>query len=424
MEIGDTMIKSIFTGVLIQSLFWMAALAAANEAQTPETSPMEPPQGLVTLDEGWSIEALVMQKDRANSKWVIADRYPIDTAVSTPIPNIDQSDKKLVAVYKRQINLTEVTDDLMLWLPDPLGYVTVSVNNKEIFRRGQNWKEGTKLGRGDSFVKLPKGDSFDIAVFIDNSAYAVRGTGFSIDVVIQKYREALDGLFGSDAGTIPVHRNDLEEVKGQVERGELKSAVHKIIFMYENNVEKILETEIASIKRLGKEPPLVLVENDNFILDQKTSNVIKKSFIHLLRNSMDHGLETAEDRVSAGKTPEGKIQISVSHQGEFLRIEYGDDGRGLDFNALRKKAEKAGLNPDGSPEELAELIFQSGMSTATAVTDISGRGVGMEAVKKFIEIEGGHVQLAINRIIENRAQISFIIDLPLNQMKQVEELSA
>ncbi|NRA63156.1 MAG: Hpt domain-containing protein [Pseudobacteriovorax sp.] len=251
----------------------------------------------------------------------------------------------------------------------------------------------------------------------------------AIEEIINEYRKALDGLFANDEGAIPVQKQELMDVGEDVMHGNIKSAVQRIIFLYEYNIAKILETEIQSIaglaKRLGKEPPKVEIVNDNFVIDTKTSQVIKKSFIHLLRNSMDHGIETARQREKVGKDPIGSITIEVSKWEDYLRLVFSDDGRGLDMEAIKEKAIASGLNPEASPEDLAEVIFQSGVSTATAVTDISGRGVGMEAVKKFIEIEGGHVELKIDDVINGRAKLSFIIDLPFTKdMKEIDSLIA
>ena len=110
---------------------------------------------------------------------------------------------------------------------------------------------------------------------------------------------------------------------------------------------------------------------------------LNEPLVHLLRNALDHGIESTEDRKMCGKDEIGKVHLNAFRKGEFAYIEISDDGKGLDADILLNKALERGLaDPDKeySDEEIYEFILQSGFSTASAVTDISGRGVGMDAV--------------------------------------------
>jgi two-component system chemotaxis sensor kinase CheA len=114
----------------------------------------------------------------------------------------------------------------------------------------------------------------------------------------------------------------------------------------------------------------------------------------MIRNACDHGLEVAEARVAAGKAPVGQVRLSAYHEGGSVVIELADDGRGLDKDAILKKALEKGLiaTADGMTEaEINGLIFAPGFSTAAKVTEISGRGVGMDVVKRNIEAMRGRV---------------------------------
>lgn len=149
-------------------------------------------------------------------------------------------------------------------------------------------------------------------------------------------------------------------------------------------------------KELGKEPPIVVIDDDHFVVRNQVSDLLKNVFMHLLRNSMDHGIETAQQRVAQGKLPAGRIQLTLSSTNGRLWLKLRDDGKGLDLGAIRRKALAMGLIKEDQPtqpEHLAQLILASGFSTATVVTEISGRGVGMDAVKGFIEREGGTIEL-------------------------------
>jgi two-component system chemotaxis sensor kinase CheA len=119
-------------------------------------------------------------------------------------------------------------------------------------------------------------------------------------------------------------------------------------------------------------------------------------FMHLLRNSVDHGLEAAGLRSAHGKPAAGAIDIEVDVDEGALQITLSDDGRGLALNRIRALAiEKGWIEADQhlSDEEIAELIFRPGFSTADKVTEVSGRGVGMDAVRDFLKRERGNIAL-------------------------------
>lgn len=131
-------------------------------------------------------------------------------------------------------------------------------------------------------------------------------------------------------------------------------------------------------------------------LDRSLVNDLGEPLVHLLRNAVDHGLESPEERVAAGKSEVGTVSIAARHEGSHVVIEISDDGRGIDVEQIRQKAIKQGLiAPEAnlSSRELLDLVFQPGFSTAENVTDISGRGVGMDAVRSAIQLLNGSVEL-------------------------------
>ncbi|MCW8853563.1 MAG: chemotaxis protein CheW, partial [Gammaproteobacteria bacterium] len=117
---------------------------------------------------------------------------------------------------------------------------------------------------------------------------------------------------------------------------------------------------------------------------------------HLVRNSLDHGIEMPADRIAAGKNETGTINLNAYHKGGNIVIEITDDGKGIDPDAVLNKAIEKGLVPPGanlSNQQINELIFQAGFSTAKEITDVSGRGVGMDVVRKNIASLGGAVEI-------------------------------
>jgi two-component system chemotaxis sensor kinase CheA len=147
---------------------------------------------------------------------------------------------------------------------------------------------------------------------------------------------------------------------------------------------------------LGKEAELV-TEGADTELDKTVIERLGDPLVHIIRNSVDHGVERPEDRERAGKPRVGVIKLAARHSGAYVMIQVSDDGKGLDRDAIRAKAiERGMLSPSQelSEQELYQLIFEPGFSTAKEVTTVSGRGVGMDVVKREIDSLGGSVQLA------------------------------
>ena len=147
--------------------------------------------------------------------------------------------------------------------------------------------------------------------------------------------------------------------------------------------------------KLGKQIRLETIGSDTE-LDKTVIEKIADPLTHLVRNSLDHGIETAEDRIAAGKPAEGSITLKAGHRGGNIIIEIIDDGRGLNREKILAKARSNGLavSDTMSDGEVNQLIFAPGFSTAEVVTDVSGRGVGMDVVKKNILALNGQVDLA------------------------------
>ncbi len=164
-------------------------------------------------------------------------------------------------------------------------------------------------------------------------------------------------------------------------------------------------------KELGKRANLellgVTVEMDRSVLEKMTA-----PFEHLLRNAIVHGLESEAARVQSGKNPTGDIRLSLRQDSNEVVFELTDDGGGLDFPVLRKIAISKGLlqeNQNPSDEQLTQLIFASGVSTASEVTEVAGRGVGMDVVKSEIAALGGRIEVSSQRGLGTK----FTIHLPL-----------
>lgn len=164
-------------------------------------------------------------------------------------------------------------------------------------------------------------------------------------------------------------------------------------------------------QQLGKKVELVL-KGEETELDKTVMEKIVDPMVHLVRNSLDHGLETPEIRIGKGKTEVGTITLNAFHQGGNIIIEIIDDGAGLNTELIRKKALEKGLiteDEELSEDGINQLIFKAGFSTADAVSDLSGRGVGMDVVRRNIHELNGTIELKSTKDKGSR----FTIRLPL-----------
>lgn len=187
--------------------------------------------------------------------------------------------------------------------------------------------------------------------------------------------------------------DQMDRVVGELKRRALALRTTPLLRVMENLPR--VAREVAT--RTGKRVEVTLVgaelELDRSILDR-----LYDPLVHLVRNAVDHGLESPEARKQAGKSESGALRIEATREKDAIRIAVSDDGAGMNLVALRERSVAAGLvhatlAEDLPPEELVELAFRPGLSTAARVSDISGRGVGMDAVRSTLESLGGAVWL-------------------------------
>lgn len=212
---------------------------------------------------------------------------------------------------------------------------------------------------------------------------------------------------------------------------EAKNVVHKTLRLLgtealDSVLNSIVESLPALANNLGKEQPLVSIHNGKLLLKTQSLGVVKDIFTHLFRNCVDHGIERPEERLAVGKPAQGRIDVGLELEDEQIKIAIKDDGRGLALNKIRQKAMDNGMIEQGqnlNDEKIAALIFLPGFSTADKLTDISGRGVGMDAVLGFARKEDGHVKI---NFMDNNEGADFrafetALYLPANCAVDIEE---
>lgn len=209
---------------------------------------------------------------------------------------------------------------------------------------------------------------------------------------------------------------DLVETIEQMDRvtTDLQSVVMKVRMVPVGQVFNRFPRMVRDLAReLNKEINFI-IEGEETELDRTVIDEIGDPLVHLLRNSIDHGVEHADDRKANGKNPVGEVRLVARHEGNNVLIEVGDDGKGIDPDVIRRKAIEKGMITAQEADkmdvnDIVRLIFLPGFSTAEVLTDVSGRGVGMDVVKTKIESLGGMVDVTTKL----GAGSKFTIRLPL-----------
>ncbi|MGE5756612.1 MAG: response regulator [Planctomycetaceae bacterium] len=154
-----------------------------------------------------------------------------------------------------------------------------------------------------------------------------------------------------------------------------------------------LERIVRDVARAEEKPVDLVVEGNGVELDRSVLEGLKDPLVHLVRNAVDHGIEPPEARRAAGKPPAGRVTITAALRGAQVEVVVADDGKGLDLDALRQQARRRGYNEPSSARDLHDLIFLPGFSTAPMITNISGRGVGLDVVRSRLEVLHGTVEV-------------------------------
>jgi HPt (histidine-containing phosphotransfer) domain-containing protein len=262
-----------------------------------------------------------------------------------------------------------------------------------------------------------------------------------LNKLIERYLDIAEHKLGHGARTdddVRLSRSRLQkaavvlESLPSVEKQRLQPLVDIVKDSLYLTLEQILEPHLKMLPQLacdlGKEPPLVKIVDPGIHLLPECADFLANVGLHLLRNSLDHGLESAEERQKAGKNAQGRISIVLKEQKSGLVIRVRDDGRGLNLAHIREKALRLGLlTPDAAlrPDEIAEFIFHPGFSTRNKTSQISGRGFGLDVVRAMLEEAGGHVQIVLDDL-DSLPQVSFtfVLTLPNRHLAQWGSLSA
>ncbi|WP_247731673.1 chemotaxis protein CheA [Halovivax limisalsi] len=250
-------------------------------------------------------------------------------------------------------------------------------------------------------ITIPERAEVDAESAVEDGAQSVRVDRESIDSLLQlveglvtsrvRLRSAVDDRAPYEE--LDRELDDLEEITT-----ELQETVMDVRLVPLETVTNRLPRLVRDLAREQEKQIDLERENDGVELDRRLLDEIGDPLIHLVRNAVDHGIEPPEEREDAGKPPEGTITIDADRVRDRVTITVADDGRGLDADRIREEAVEAGVVTETEAAELEEsavydLVFHPGLSTASEVTDVSGRGVGMDVVRRTMETLNGSVSI-------------------------------
>ncbi|MFW5844854.1 MAG: chemotaxis protein CheA [Planctomycetota bacterium] len=201
-----------------------------------------------------------------------------------------------------------------------------------------------------------------------------------------------------DDGTAHVHVDALQGVNAAFEdlSQKLRSSILAIRQVPVRPLVSRAPRLVRDIARASGKRIQVVLEGEEVQVDKSHLDLLDGPFVHLVRNAADHGIEPPEQRQAAGKEASGTVTVTVERDEDWVHLRVADDGAGIDTDAVLRKARELGLvdsATDPGQAALVQLVFSSGLSTAASVTDVSGRGVGMDAVRAGIEAAGGRIAI-------------------------------
>jgi two-component system, chemotaxis family, sensor kinase CheA len=230
----------------------------------------------------------------------------------------------------------------------------------------------------------------------------------------ERLRSNVDTLRGKNVRpTVEVEKSEYDAVLAALLRNEPSAKLARRVANWwleptSRRLARISEQAQRIATRLGKAPVEVRIRDNGLHLEAARWASFWSSFIHVIRNAVDHGLEPKDTRKSAGKSECGLVEISTAVQSNAFVVTIGDDGRGIDWKRIADRAKIKGI-PHTTREDLTEAVFTDGISTAAYVSDLSGRGIGMAAVRAECHARGGTVQLHTTEGSGTRVVFSFPI---------------
>lgn len=241
-----------------------------------------------------------------------------------------------------------------------------------------------------------------------------------------KFNQAIEYLkSGKDISEII---NYMEESAAELDRitDDMQNIIMSLRMIPISNVFNKFPRVVRDIaRRVGKDINLVITGGETEI-DKKVIEEIQDPITHIIRNAIDHGIESPEERMKLGKTPQGNVKLAAYQEGSNIVIEISDDGKGIDKDKIREKAIKMGLITELEPvndQMLYSFLFLPGFSTKDKVTELSGRGVGLDVVKEMVEKLRGKVEIHSEKSVGTNFRIILPLSLTILEILLVKALN-
>jgi two-component system chemotaxis sensor kinase CheA len=224
----------------------------------------------------------------------------------------------------------------------------------------------------------------------------------------------------SIAGPLKHHHDVLERLVGELQRSVLGMRVLPLRSVLQRFPRVLRELSAST----GK-PVKLDIEGDDTEADKAIIEMLFEPLLHIVRNAVDHGVETSHERAARGKPPIATLQIRAARQGDRVHIEVSDDGGGIDVDRIREVAKERSLVSDDvlramTEGDVVDLVFAPGFSTAAKLTELSGRGVGMDAVRSAVERVGGRVSIESRRGHSTTVRLSLPFSVMMTRVMTVE----
>jgi chemosensory pili system protein ChpA (sensor histidine kinase/response regulator) len=309
--------------------------------------------------------------------------------LSTRMHGLEQSNSQLRETYDRVVTSSE-----------PL--IPVNSLNNPIIR--ENARELYPATNNSSF--LPYTNRFDLLEMDRYSELHVLSREI-MDSVVQLQEVS------SDLATALTDTEATERELGRASR-QMQTAIEQARMRMLSEISGRFPRLLRDLSlAYGKQVELV-VRGSSTLVERSVLETLEDPLLHLIRNAFDHGIESPEERLAAGKSPKGKIEIAAGYRGNQTVISISDDGNGINFTKLRDRALQMGISESdlvkSTETELLDLIFEAGFSTADRVTALSGRGVGLDVVRSNLNIIGGNIRVET----EAGKGTTFILTVPVS----------
>ena len=338
-----------------------------------------------------------------------------EEAPTAEAPSTDEAPHEIYQVLERELKAGEVS-------LDELERAFREADGPEDFDVAQSAKEAAEAAIADAAAQKRSGKVPTTKAAAEKAPVAKKKkeepkaekeqkSGGGAHQSIRVNVETLEHLM-TMVSELVLTRNQLLEIVRRHEDSEFKVPLQRLSNVTVELQEGVMKTRMQPIGNawqklprivrdlandLNKEIDLVMIGQDTE-LDRQVLELIKDPLTHMVRNSADHGLENSEERVAMGKPAKGTVTLSAYHEGGHIIIDIVDDGRGINTEKVKEKILKNELATEAEVEKMSEqqinkFIFAAGFSTAEKVTNVSGRGVGMDVVRNNIELIGGSVDL-------------------------------